>query len=78
MGSEVSQKLSWSASGQGQGPAGPREGSGLPSWIMVGLLPGACALVDEAGLGACAEGRGLCLPMMGGAGSWPCGGQGPV
>ena len=64
MGSRVSQRLHLSASGQGQGPAGPRVGSGLLSADSVHRLLDCSFLVS----GAC--------PLVGGVGSWPSGGQG--
>ena len=84
----VSQNLCWPASGQGRGPACPRVVSGLllagwvcRLWDCGFLASGICPLVGEAGLEASAgflEGKASACPLVGGAGSWPAGGQGHV
>ena len=85
MGSQVSQSLCWPVSGQGQGPAGPRAGSGLlwAGWGIVFFLhlSGVWPLVGGARLEVCTgflEGRASDCPLVGGAGSWPSGGLGCV
>ena len=64
MGARVSHRLRWPANGQGQGPSGPRVGSDL---LLV-----VCSVRDHSFLAS-----GTC-PLVGGAGSWPSGGQGHV
>ena len=84
-GSGVSRSLCQPASGQGQGPAGTRVGSGLlwVGWVCRlqdhgSLESGVCPLGGETGLEASASflegGAGAC-PLVDGAGSWSSGGQ---
>ena len=77
--SVFSQSLCWPASGQGQGPAGPRARCGLLMgrlWDCGFLETGVCPLVDEAGLKSRAdslEGRARAqgiLGLLGGPVSW--------
>ena len=72
----------------GQGPAGPRVGSGLlwaggvsKLWDCGFLLPCVYLLVEDAGLGARAgllEGRPGACPLVDRGGSCPFGGQGHI
>ena len=77
--SQMSRRLHSPACGQGgQGPAGPRVGSGWRCRVVGVLLLVPAPLVGRAGLEACegsVEEGGQCLPT---GGSWPLGGQGRV
>ena len=75
----------WPASGQGQGAAGPRAGSGLlwvdwvcRLWDCGFLVPGVCPLVSEADPEASSgflDGRAGAWPLLGGTASQPSSGQ---
>ena len=82
----MSQQHTPLSSPKAQGPAGSRVGSDLclqtqfhRLWDHSFLASGICTLVCEAGIEACAGflvgGAGACA-LVGGAGSWPSGGQG--
>ena len=47
--------LYWPVSGQSQGLAGPKVGSGLYCWDCSFLASSVCSLVGEAALEACAD-----------------------
>lgn len=80
MGSGVSQSLHWPASDQGWAPAGPSVESGLGPqaaglwWSSVGPLQGEAGLEASGGF---MGGRASACPLVGRAGSWSSGGQGP-
>ena len=81
MASEVSGRLRWPATGQGQGPASPRRPALRDLRDCSFLASGVCSVVGETDLEVCAgflaRGASAC-PLVGRVGSWPSCGLGPV